>query len=69
MAPTDFEWGQTIAKVKELDHKLRNFRTIVDLLDKENEELRASMSRLKVEIRTTISVLGFIGSVIAYLFR
>ena len=69
MAPTDFEWGQTITKVKELDHKLRNFRMTVDLLDRENEELRASVSRLKVEIRTTLSVLGFIGSVVAYLFR
>jgi hypothetical protein len=69
MTPTDFEWGQTIAKVKELDHKLRNFRMTIDLLDRENDELRANVARLKIEIRTTLSVLGFVGSVFAYLFR
>jgi predicted RNase H-like nuclease (RuvC/YqgF family) len=69
MTPTDYEWGTIESKVKELEHKIRNIKMIVDLLDDENEELRANVSRLKVEIRTALSVLGFVGSVLGYLFR
>ncbi len=69
MTPSDFEWGQTVAKVKETEHRLRSLRTAVNLLDHETEDLRTQVSRLKIEIRTTLSVLGVVGSVLAYLLR
>ena len=69
MTPSDFEWGQNQARVKELDHKLRNCRQAVTLLDAENEAIRASLQRLRVEIRTTLAVLGCVCSALAYLLR
>lgn len=74
--PSDYEWGQSVQSLKQLDHNLRNLKATVALQDSENESLRADLAKLttelqrvKVEIRTALSVLGFVGSVFAYLFR
>ena len=76
MVPTDYEWGQAVEATKALSHKLSNLRQATVLLDQENIELRLSVSalsselqRLKVEIRTALSVLGFCVSAVAWVFR
>ena len=69
MTPTDFEWGQITARIKEIDHKLRNCRQAVTLLDAEMDLLEANLARLRVEIRTTLAVLGAVCSALAYLLR
>jgi hypothetical protein len=69
MTPTDFEWGQITARVKEIDHKLRNCRQAVTLLDAEMDLLEANLARLRVEIRTTLAVLGAVCSALAYFLR
>ena len=69
MTPTDFEWGQITARVKEIDHKLRNCRQAVTMLDAEMDLLEANLARLRVGIRTTIGVLGAVFSVLAYFLR
>ena len=98
MSPSEFDWGQAVATMQAIDHKLRNLRMIVDSQDEEatrqarehrleveamalharseNESLKATVaalstevSRLKVEIRTALSVLGVVFSVLAFLFK
>jgi hypothetical protein len=69
MTPTDFEWGQITARVKEIDHKLRNLRQAVTLLDAEMDLLESNLARLRVEIRTTLGVLGAVASALAYILR
>ena len=98
MSPSEFDWGQAVATMQAIDHKVRNLKMIVDGLDeeatrqarehmvdaeatalrarRENEYLRATVtalspkvSRLKVEIRTALSVLGVVFSGLAFLFK
>ena len=63
------EWGQTLAMVKELDHKIRNLRMAVSGLDDELRTLSADLQRLKIQSATALSVLGFLVSALALVFR
>ena len=69
MTPTDFEHGQFVAKLNSLEHKMKSMSTAMSMLAKEQDEMSANLQRIRVEIRTTLSVLGTIGSIIAYLYR
>ncbi len=69
LTPTDFEHGQFVAKLNSLEHKLKSMSAAMTLLAKEQDEMSANLQRIRVEIRTTLSVLGAIGSAVAYFYR
>ena len=63
------EWGQTLSLVKEIDHKLRNLRMVVDGLESDIQILRADLQHMKVQTRTALSVIGCFVSIAAWVFR
>ena len=69
VTPTDFEHGQFVAKLNSLEHKMKSMSAAMTMLAKEQDEMSANLQRIRVEIRTTISVLGAIGSALAYFYR
>lgn len=69
MTPTDFEHGQFVARLAALEHRLKSTSTAIALLADEQDILSAKLQKVRVELRTTLSVLGCVGSVLAYLFR
>jgi hypothetical protein len=48
---------------------MKSMSAAMTMLAKEQDEMSANLQRIRVEIRTTLSVLGTIGSIIAYLYR
>ena len=66
---SDVEWGQTLALTKELDHKLRNLRMIVDELETDIHIMRTEIQHIKVQTRTALSVIGCFVSIAAWVFR
>jgi hypothetical protein len=76
MTPTDYDWGVAVQAQKHLEHGLRNLKQTVLLQDAEAEALveevqrtKAELQRLKIEIRTVLTVLGGMASTAAWLFR
>jgi hypothetical protein len=69
LSPSDVEWGKTLALVKELDHKLRNLRQIVDGMDEELGQVALELQKQKVQSRTALSIIGFFASALAWFFR
>ncbi|MCS5585098.1 MAG: hypothetical protein NZ777_16505 [Pseudomonadales bacterium] len=58
-----------MAKLNGLEHKMKSMSAAMTLLAKEQDEMSANLQRIRVEIRTTISILGAIGSALAYFYR
>jgi len=48
---------------------MKSMSAAMTMLAKEQDEMSANLQRIRVEIRTTISVLGAIGSALAYFYR
>jgi hypothetical protein len=69
MPLTDFDLGQLSAKVKELEHRLRNVHQISNDLADAVEETRIQLARLRVEIRTAVSVVVAIATALAFLLK
>jgi uncharacterized coiled-coil protein SlyX len=56
--PSEREWGHTTAQLKELEHKVRNQKMILDGIVEESHELRSEIDRLRLQIKTVLTVLG-----------
>jgi len=69
MPLTDFDLGQLSAKVKELEHRLRNVHQLASGLSEAVEETRIQLARLRVEIRTAVSVVVAIATALAVLLK
>ena len=65
--PTEREWGQTLAELKQLQHSLRNLKMVVESLSGDSIELRSEVSKLRVQIKTVLSVVAGACGVIGWL--
>ena len=65
--PTEREWGQTIAELKQLEHSLRNLKMVVESLFIDSAELRAEVAKLRVQIKTVLSVVAGACGVVGWL--
>ena len=57
------------AQLKELIHKQRNNRMILDDVVREVTELRAEIAKLRTTIRTTLYILGVVAAVVGWLIE
>ena len=55
---SEFDWGKLHTEVKEMRHLLSNQKTTIQLLCDDMHELRLEMSRMRVQMRTTIIVIS-----------
>ncbi len=69
MPLTDFDLGQLSAKVKEIEHRLRNVHQIANALADAGDETKIQLARLRVEIRTAVSVVAAIATALAFLLK
>ena len=65
----DRELGTMSAQLKELIHKQRNNRMILDDVVREVTELRAEIAKLRTTIRTTLYILGVVAAVVGWLIE
>jgi len=69
MTPYDRELGGISSQLKELTHRARNARMILDGILEEQREQRVIIVRLRTTIRTTLYILGIVGAVLAWLIE
>ena len=60
MSPNEREWGTLTAEVKEMHHKLRNQKMVIDSLVADTQVLSAEVARLRIQIRTSVMVLSVV---------
>jgi len=63
------QFGRMTEKVQALEHRARNDRQIIQLLEAELEVLRLELDRLKTRAFTTLGVLAVVASVIAWVIE
>lgn len=68
MAPFDErEWGSLTTRLDQTIHTQRNLRMIVNSLVDDTHALRAEVARIRVMLRTSISVLAVTVAALAWL--
>lgn len=65
----DRELATISTELKEVIHKQRNARMILDLALEEQREQRVIIERLRTTIRTTLYILGIVSGVLAWLIE
>ena len=63
------EFSRIDEKVLSLQHRARNDRQLIQLLDAELETIRLELERLKTKLFTTLGVLAIVMSVLAWFFE
>jgi uncharacterized membrane protein YqjE len=63
------QFGRITEKVQVLEHRARNDRQIIQLLEAELELLRLELERLKARAFTALGVLGIVASVLAWVIE
>ena len=63
------EFSRIDEKVLSLQHRARNDRQLIQLLDAELEIMRLELERLKTKLFTTLGVLAIVMSVLAWFFE
>lgn len=58
MSPNEREWGALETKMEQLIHNQRNMKMIIDLLSDECKLLEADVARIKIIMRTTLSIVA-----------
>ena len=69
MTPHDRELGSLSAQLTSEIHHRRNMRMILDSLVSDQVELRGDVDRLRVTIRTTLTVLAATLAALAWLIE
>jgi hypothetical protein len=69
MTPHDRELGSLSAKLESEVHHRRNMRMVLDSLVADYHELRTELDRLRIIIRTTLSVLAVTIAALAWLIE
>ena len=67
MSPNEREWGALETKLEQVIHTQRNMKMIIDLLSNECKSLEADVARIKIMMRTTISVVAVILALFAWI--
>ena len=57
------------AQLKELIHKQRNNRMILDDLVKDVAEVQSELSKLRTTLKTTLYILGVVAAVVGWLIE
>ena len=65
----DRELGTMSAQLKELIHKQRNNRMILDDLVKDVAEVQSELSKLRTTLKTTLYILGVVAAVVGWLIE
>tara|TARA_R110002020_G_scaffold68553_10_gene179367 strand:- start:653 stop:874 length:222 start_codon:yes stop_codon:yes gene_type:complete len=60
MSPSEREWGTLTAEVKEMHHKMRNQKMVIDSLVSDTQLLSGEVAKLRVQIRTSVMVLSVV---------
>ena len=69
MTPHDRELGSLSAKLESEVHHRRNMRMVLDSLVADYHELRTELDKLRIIIRTTLSVLAVTIAALAWLIE
>ena len=67
MSPNEREWGALETKLEQSIHTQRNMRMIINSLSDDCKSLEADVARIKIMMRTTISVVAVILASLAWL--
>lgn len=67
MSPNEREWGAVTARLDQAVHTQRNIRMILDGVVADTHVLRAEVARLRIILRTTLSVLAVTVAALAWL--
>jgi len=66
MSPSEREMGTITTKLEQVDHKQRNMRMILDSVVEDAHLLKAEVARLRIVLRTTLSVLAVTMAALAW---
>ena len=66
MTPNEREWGTVTARLDQAVHTQRNMRMILNGVVDDCNELRASVARLQIILRTVLSVLAVTVAALAW---
>ena len=58
MSPNEREMGTIVTRLEQIIHKQRNTTMILDSVVEDAHELKADVTRLRVMLRTALSVLA-----------
>lgn len=66
MTLSEREIGELQQRIKMIEHRARNDRTVANLLQQEVDGLRSDLERLRTRIYATIASLGLVASAVAW---
>jgi hypothetical protein len=67
--PEPIEFGKLIIRIQNLEHRARNDRMVIHLLEDEIDKLQLDLERFKIKITTAVAVTGLFISGIAWVLE
>lgn len=63
----DVEWGAVKARLDQVIHSQKNLRMVLDSVVEDYHHLREEVARLRVMLRTTLTVLAVVVAALAWI--